>query len=161
MTIDVKIFYLNTTMKRYEYVRVKLSGIPDEITQQYQLANLVHNGYVYLKVRKGMYGLPQAGILAYNLLVKRLKKHGYAPCTTTTGLWKHSDISFVLTIDDFGIKYVGRHNALHLISALQQNYKTSIDWTGTEYFGLDIDWNYRNKSVRISMPRYIPKLLHK
>ena len=134
-------------MKRYEYVRIKLLDIPDEIPQQYQLAHLVHNGYVYLEVRKGMYGLPQAGILAYNLLVKRLKKHGYAPCTTITGLWKHTnrDISFVLTVEDFGIKYVGRHNALHLISALQQNYEISINWTGTKYCGLDIDWNYRNK----------------
>ena len=110
-----------------------------------------------------MYGLPQAGILAYNLLVERLGKHGYSPCQTTTGLWRHSSrpISFVLTVNDFGIKYVGKHNAIHLIDTLKKYYEISIDWSGTKYCGLDISWNYPAKSVRISMPQYIPKLLHK
>jgi hypothetical protein len=33
--------------------------------------------YIYCKIRKGMYGLPQAGIIAQELLVKRLAKQGY------------------------------------------------------------------------------------
>ena len=130
---------------------------------QYDLLKFVHNGYVFLEVRKGMYGLPQAGILAYNLLVERLAKHCYSPCPTTTGLWRHSSrpVSFVLTVDDFGVKYVGKHNAMHLIETLKKYYEVSIDWSGTKYCGLDIAWNYPARSVRISMPLYIPKLLHK
>ena len=35
------------------------------------------DGYVYIKVRKGMYGLPQASLLAQGLLADHLTKHGY------------------------------------------------------------------------------------
>ena len=34
MTIDVKNFYLNNPMKRFEYIRIKLTDIPKEIIKQ-------------------------------------------------------------------------------------------------------------------------------
>jgi hypothetical protein len=37
----------------------------------------VPNGYVYMEIRKGMYGLPQAGIVTNKLLKKPLARHGY------------------------------------------------------------------------------------
>ena len=37
MTLDISNFYLNTPMKRYEYVRIKLTDIPEEIIVQYNL----------------------------------------------------------------------------------------------------------------------------
>ena len=90
---------------------------------------MAQNGYLYLEVRKGIYGLPQAELLAYNLLVAQLEKHGYAPCNITTDLWKHKTrpITFILTIDDFGVKYIGKHNAIHLLNALKQNYEIAVD----------------------------------
>ena len=120
-------------MKRYEYIRIKLADIPQEIINQYDLTELAHNGYVYLEVRKGIYGLSQAGLLAYNLLVTRLEKHGYEPCNITTGLWKHKTrpIMFILTVDNFSVKYIGKHNAIHLLNALKQNYEIAVDWSGT------------------------------
>ena len=33
--------------------------------------------FVYVDVRKGMYGLPQAGLLEHVLLEEILQKHGY------------------------------------------------------------------------------------
>eukprot|EP00970_Alexandrium_tamarense_P007415 scaffold1352_cov72-Alexandrium_tamarense.AAC.1 len=61
MTADIKNFYLNTPMQRYEYLRIRLSDIPQEVITEYGLLNKVAaDGYVYLEVRKGMYGLPQA-----------------------------------------------------------------------------------------------------
>jgi hypothetical protein len=63
----------------------------------------VHNGYLYVDVRKGMYGLPQAGVLANVLLEKRLAKHGNSPVPHTHGLWtiKWRPIKFSLVVDDF------------------------------------------------------------
>ena len=46
------------------------------------------NGWVYLEIHNGVYGLPQYGSLANILLEKRLKKHGYYQCPTTPGLWR-------------------------------------------------------------------------
>ena len=57
MTLDVKNFYLNTPMERYEYVRIKIDDIPQEIIVEYNLRDKVTpDGYVYVEVRKGMYG---------------------------------------------------------------------------------------------------------
>ena len=44
MTIDMKNFYLNTPMKRYEYIRIKLTDIQQEIINQYNLTSLAQNG---------------------------------------------------------------------------------------------------------------------
>ena len=79
MTVDVKNFYLNTPMIRYEYVKIKIENIPDEIVVEYNLHEKVTgDGYIYIEIQKGMYGLPQAGILAQELLEKRLNEHGYS-----------------------------------------------------------------------------------
>ena len=79
MTLDVKNFYLNTPMVRYEYVRIKIDDIPEEIIVEYNLREKVtSDGHVYVEIQKGMYGLPQAGILAQQLLEQRLNEHGYS-----------------------------------------------------------------------------------
>jgi hypothetical protein len=61
VTLDIKDFYLNTPMKRYIYMYLKLADIPEEIIEKYKLREIVtDDSYVYCKIRKGMYGLPQA-----------------------------------------------------------------------------------------------------
>jgi hypothetical protein len=63
--IDLDNFYLNTPMPNPEYMRLQLDIIPKEIIVAYNLCELaMPNGWVYIEIRKGMYGLPQAGILA-------------------------------------------------------------------------------------------------
>ena len=69
MTIDLKDFYLMTPMARYEYFQMKLELFPDDIILEYNLRDKVDDkGYVYCEVKRGMYGLPQAGIIAQKLL---------------------------------------------------------------------------------------------
>lgn len=163
MTLDVKDFYLNTSMDRYEYMRVDIRTIPKAIIDYYNLLDIVENGYVYVEIRKGMYGLPQAGILANNELIILLEKHDYIQSKRTPGLFTHKTrpISFCLVVDDFGIKYEGKDNAEHLINILQQKYKITIDWAGDLYVGLKLDWDYVNKHVDISMPNYVEKALQR
>ena len=68
-SFDVKTFYLNTPMEHFEYMKIPLAHIPDEIIAEYALKNKVHNdGAVNIEIQKGMYGLPQAGMLANKLL---------------------------------------------------------------------------------------------
>jgi hypothetical protein len=69
LTLDLKDFYLNTPMARWEYIRIKLADIPEDVIQHYNLRNIVDkDGYVYCRVEKEMYGLPQTGIIAQELL---------------------------------------------------------------------------------------------
>mmetsp|Transcript_37439 Transcript_37439/g.52808 ORF Transcript_37439/g.52808 Transcript_37439/m.52808 type:complete len:111 (+) Transcript_37439:250-582(+) len=67
-----------------------------------------------------MYGLPQAGKIANDQLVKFLRPHGYEECNITPGLWKHAtrDITFCLVVDDFGIKYTDEDVLNHLLTAM-------------------------------------------
>jgi hypothetical protein len=61
VTLDIKDFYLNTPMKRYKYMHLKLADIPEEIIEEYNLHEIVtDDSYIYCEIRKGMYGLPQA-----------------------------------------------------------------------------------------------------
>jgi hypothetical protein len=89
MCFNVKNFYLRTPMDWYEYMWLPMEIIPEEIMSEYDLHKLVHNNQVYLEVRKGMYGLPQAGILVNKLLTKLLATKEHRSCRHTPGLWKH------------------------------------------------------------------------
>lgn len=163
MCADVKNFYLNTPMDRPEYMRIPITLIPQEIIDEYHLHAIEHNGFVYVEINKGMYGLPQAGILANKLLAKRLATKGYFQATHTPGLWTHSfrPIQFTLVVDDFGIKYVGTEHANHLISALQDSYEVSTDWKGELYCGITLKWDYETRTLDTSMPNYIKATLTK
>ena len=74
MTMDISNFYLGTPMDRPEYMRMPIKIIPPEIIEKYDLTKIESDGWVYIKIVKGMYGLPQAGKIANDLLQKRLKK---------------------------------------------------------------------------------------
>jgi len=144
-------------MDRYEYMRMPLKLIPDEIIDLYQLRDKAKGEYVYMEIQKGMYGLPQAGILANTLLRERLATHGYHELQHTPGLWTHETrpIWFTLVVDDFGIKYVGKENADHLLAALGDKYTIETDWTGSLYVGITLDWDYQQGHVDLSMPTYV------
>ena len=161
MTIDIKDFYLCTPLKRYEYLRLKLDDIPQDVIEHYGLADKAVDGYVYVEIRGGMYGLPQAGILAQELLEKRLEKHGYSQSQFTPGFWSHKTrpIQFSLVVDDFGVKYVGKQHVDHLIGVLKEHYQITEDWRGSKYLGLDLDWDYEKREVHLSMLDYVRKAL--
>ena len=76
-------------MPRFEYIKLPFSLIPADIQERYNLKHKVTENHVYVEVRKGMYGLPQDGKLANDLLQANLKPHGYEPVQHTPGLWKH------------------------------------------------------------------------
>ena len=105
MTMDISNFYLMTPLHRPEFIRIKLDDIPDEVIEEYKLREkATKNGSIYIRAKQGMYGLPQAGLLANELLEKRLNKHGYRQSKLVPGLWKHDTrpIQFTLVVDALG-----------------------------------------------------------
>lgn len=124
--------------------------------QEYNLKEKVVNDHIYMKIIRGMYGLPQAGRLANNLLKQRLSKYSYYETNTTPGLWKHTfrPIYFTLIVDDFGIKFTNIKNTMHLIKTLKKWYEIEVDWTGSRYAGITLKWDYQNRFVDITLPNY-------
>jgi hypothetical protein len=65
-------------MEDPEYVCIKFTDIPEEFILEYGLAGKDDiNGWIYFEICCGCYGLPQAGILANNLLRERLEEEGH------------------------------------------------------------------------------------
>ena len=103
---DVKNFYLSTPMEELEYMNILVRLIPCEIKVDYKVSKFEHTGYAYVQIKKGMYGLAQAGQLENELLAKRSANHRFSQTPHTPSLWKHhtNPIQFTLVMDNFGIK---------------------------------------------------------
>jgi hypothetical protein len=112
-------------------------------------------------MRRAVWGLPQAGILANKHLRRIMALFGYSESVNTSGLWTHKSrpISFTLVVDDFGMKYVAQEDVDHLITRIKSKYNLTEDWTGNLYCGITLEWNCINRTVDISMPGYIKKKL--
>ena len=75
---DLKDFYLGTEMEEYEYMYLQRWIFPQEFIDEYNLEHLFDDkGRILCEIRKGMYGLRQAGRLAYVKLIAHLKPAGY------------------------------------------------------------------------------------
>ena len=107
-----------------------------------------------IKCCKGIHELPHVGLLAQQLLEKQLKAHGYCKSDTTPGFWQHGtrSIYFILIVDNFGVKYVGKEQADHLIKVLREHYVVEYDWEGGKYYVINLDLDYIKSQVNLSLP---------
>ena len=162
MTADIKDFYLGTPLPGTEYMRIDLANIPDSVIQKYNMRDFEYNGAVIVEVHKGIYGLPQAGKLAQDRLVKHLASHGYHQAKHTPCLFKHekNSVAFTLVVDDFGIQYTKEADADHLLKALRELYIITEDRGSTQkYVGITIAHNRQSNTITLSMPGYVDKAI--
>ena len=54
-----------------------LKLIPQELIKMNNLEAKIKNGYIYMEIQKGIYGLSQAGVLSNKLPKELLTKYGY------------------------------------------------------------------------------------
>jgi hypothetical protein len=130
-------------MPDLEYVRIKISDIPEEFIEEYNLTGTDWDGWIYFEICQGCYGLPQAGILVNDLLRTRLKAEGYYKVATTPGLWRHKwrPIQFCLIVDDFGVEYMGIEHFNHLLNLLKKFHGVQFNMAGDKFAGIDIKWD--------------------
>jgi hypothetical protein len=162
-TADIKDFYLGTPLPRPEYMRINLKHIPLSTQKEHNIYSPDQNGHVLVEINKGMYGLPQAGLIAQQQLNTLLAKHGYHPARHTPCLYKHESrpVTFSLVVDDFGIKYKGEDNLQHLLTSIRELYILKVDPTGGKYVGLTIQFDRKARTCAISMPGYVQKALER
>jgi aspartokinase-like uncharacterized kinase len=140
ITADIKDYYLGTPLLRKEYMRIHRRLIPNDIITLYNLEPMFQNDYILVEVAKGIYGLPQAGKLAQDLLIQHLASQGYTQATNTPCLFSHitRNIKFTLVVDDFGIKYDKDEDIEHLLTILKAKYEITVDWSGSKYIDMTI-----------------------
>ena len=80
MTLDLKDHFLQSTLPDAEYIRIHSKYFFEDVRLKYNIDSLVApDGYVYCKLKRGMYGLKQAAKLARDNLIMHLAKYGYSP----------------------------------------------------------------------------------
>ena len=139
--MDISNMYLNTPLDRFKYIHVPYSNFPPDIIEHYNLASKVAaDEFIYIEIRQTIYGLKQTDKLANQQLKKVLATRGYFPSKYTPGLYlrKTSPISFTLVVDDFGVKYVNKQDALHLEKLISDNFPMKSDWNSTQYTGINL-----------------------
>ena len=82
---DIKDFYLNTSIEICEYMKFQLKIIPYKTIKQYKLKEILTDAWLYIDIRKGIYGLKQMGKLANDQLKEYLAEFGYTPAPMTSG----------------------------------------------------------------------------
>jgi hypothetical protein len=76
MCLDIKFFYLTAALEYFEYMKIPLELFPKWTQEQYNLKELALEGWVYIEMRRAVWGLPQAGILANKCLRRKLAPFG-------------------------------------------------------------------------------------
>ena len=146
MGTDAGNFYLATPMERYEYMRIPIKLIPQNFIDKYNLMSKVKHGCVYCEIVCGMYGLPQAGKLANDLLKELLLEKDYFEVDHTPGLFKHKwrQVWFTLRADDFGVKYIGKQHAEYLMATLRRPPLHNVNGLGWP----SLLWNHTQVKLR-------------
>ena len=102
------------------------------------------NNKILVGICKVVYGLPQAGKLFYIAFIKHLQLHRYTRACFTPGFFKYAtrDTLFCFVVDDFGVKYTAKNDALHLINTMKKKYPDiTIDWSGRIFLGIHLYWD--------------------
>ena len=162
--LDVSNFYLQTkftTKDQYEYMYIPTWAILKDIMDQYNLHDKIHNGWVLVEVRTGIYRLTWAGQLAYLKLVKHLAVDGYVLTGYMPGLFRRitRPVLFNLVVDEFRVKYKGKQHAQHLIDTLKKHYEITVDWEGKLFCSIHLSWDYDKHTIELSMPSNVDKAL--
>ena len=73
--------------------------------------------------------MQQVGLLANDFYKEHLNDHGCQQSKLVLGLWKHDwrPIQFMLVVDTFEVKYIGKEHVPHLKHVLELYYKVMND----------------------------------
>ena len=113
------------------------------------------------RAKKAWCGLKQAGKIAHDDLVKRLKAHGHEKVTTTEGHFRHEtqDIDFALVVDDFPIQCKQGSDLDHLRAAMEEHCTFKADTDAEQCAGIHLKWDHMRQTVCSSMDGHIEQAL--
>jgi len=126
MKIDMIFFCLGTTMEYFQYIGIPQHFIPEDIKKEYNLV-IELDGQAYFEIRRGIYGLKEAGIIAY--IVKNLAPFGHSPLCRIPRVWKQESrkTTFILCVDDFDIKYFNIGDAANINNSISRSLPKSAN----------------------------------
>ena len=122
-------------------MRIPLKIIPQDGIDAYELTALVdEQGWIYMPINKGIYGLKEAGILANQELVKHMAPFGYNPVQHTPGIWVHDSRKKVsLVVDDLCVQYCSTEDVDHFFKALRSKDLITFKISATVYILIQLE----------------------
>ena len=88
MYTEINDYFLARPIEYEEFIQVKLNHIPLDIQVQYNMSIKVNpDDYIYIKIKRGMYGIIHAAMLAYANIKTCLDPYVYSPVVGTAGMW--------------------------------------------------------------------------
>jgi len=163
---DIGAFFLNTPLtntKDYKYCSMLFQNLSQKTIEKYNLQQFEVNGRIRFEVCQTMYGMKEAARLSYELLKSRLKKYEFNSTERNPCLFRHKNrsIGFILTVDDFLIKWKKKEDLDYLINSLENHYTMKVDINGRHYIGLTIAHDKITNTITISLPGYIDNIMKK
>ena len=91
-----------------------------------------------------MLSLKRAGKVDNDRLAEHLAKYRYKLVPHISALLYHhtQDATFMLCVDNLGVKYTSQADTDHLLNAIRDRYTISVDWTEESYIGLTFKCDY-------------------
>ena len=89
MSCELKDLFLCSAMDTGKYMQIPYKYFPEDIRIWCNLEEKLSRGYIYLRTKRGICGIKQASILAFEKLVKHLKTHVYYPVIGTNAILAH------------------------------------------------------------------------
>jgi hypothetical protein len=117
---------------------------------------------VFFRIEKTMHGLKEAGKLS-NLRLSvclRLSVSSKPLLLVSSVIYVSRPISFVLIVDDFGVKYHSKVDFDYLVSCLTTLYQVKSHPIGTKFLGFTIKHDRIPGTLVVSYPGYVTSLLH-
>ena len=107
--------------------------MPEEIVEQIKLTSVSGQWSLTLHKNPEGYVWPSTWwVTGEQVAWTKVDFPGLLPMPIYSKLWWHVwwPITFVLVVENFGVKYEGKQNVKYLVHALTNYYKISIDWAG-------------------------------
>ena len=166
-TMDIGGAYLNADMEGPEVI-IKiprsLSGfVADAAPTAKQYID--HNGNLYVKLRKALYGCLESGRLWYNLLTQRLSEFGFVAnphdrCVFNRTNERGNQVTVCLYVDDLLITCADPHSIEELTQKLSSEFKECAIHFGENhsYLGMLMDFS-QDGVAKLTMPKYVDDIL--
>jgi len=167
--MDIPGAYLNTKLPEHQRIPMQLgeqeTDAVVELRPHWQ-EYVTKSGTLWVMLIGGLYGLRQAALLWYELLTSVLKQAGYRTADMDKCLFIKFDDKgkrsyIVVHVDDLAHFYDSKHFQTELEEHLRKRFGEPTFQRGDSgvYIGVEYLYDRNDRSVRLSMNKYVDKIL--
>lgn len=140
-TADLKDMYIKADNPHRTFLWMNVKYLDAPTIAKYQLAPFIHDDRVLLRLKKCLFGMPDAGALAKQFLDRTcLNPNGYWEDPLINGVYRHrtNGTEFLLVTDDFNVLCNDTATKNHLLAALGTKFEVTLDHKGTKWLGMEV-----------------------